>query len=94
MKAAKKILKLKKDQTPLRSVVLDSPTAEIVFRCALGDILTLKGTGKVIVGKGLSATRASTAFIDVLSREFPCFISELRARAERAEAELARLKAT
>lgn len=68
-------------------------SGSIQFSVASGVVLTMTPDGKLVRGEGFASDdAASVAFFDVLSKYLPCFVAELRARAERAEAEVAWLK--
>lgn len=74
--------------------IADHRPREIKFQPADGrTVLTITEDGRLVPGEGLSNDEASRAFLDVLSTCVASFLSELRQRAEKAEAELARLKA-
>lgn len=74
--------------------VADPSQVSITFSAANGPILTITPEGRLERGTGMSDDEASVRFFDVLSKSLPCWIMELRQRAEKAEAELAALKAT
>lgn len=71
----------------------DVTSGSIQLSVASGVVLTITPDGKLVRGEGFASDdAASVAFFDVLSKYLPCFVTELRARAERAEAEAAWLK--
>lgn len=74
--------------------IYDQTKASIMFSVAKGTVLTITPDGKLVRGDAFASDdEASVAFMECISKSLPCFISELRARAERAEAELEKLKA-
>lgn len=75
------------------NVQFAQPLAGITFHANNKVVFSITGDGRLEAGEGLSNDEATRALFDVIAKNVPCFISALRERAEKAEAELAEWKA-
>lgn len=76
-------------------VLGDQSQNSITISVAKGAVLILKPDGTLERGEAFASEDvASVQIFDILSRAMPSWMSALRERAEKAEAELAALKAT
>lgn len=74
---------------------LSTPYSTVFSVAPNRTVLTIHSDGRLEKGEAFASDdEGSKEIFDILSRYFPTYLAQLRQRAERAEAELAALKAS